>query len=241
MCRSTDLKRPSRRGRDGRRGLRSGSAAGDGQSRQLGRARGASAAPRRLSVPRPADEEATAPPSLSDSLAGVAQRAQQNKEKIRVEGFALGSDKDRVGESLKRANQGAIRLLAKRFDAQQIEVVATGRRAGRCVRISAVAGESKPQQPGQPAGAPGKPPSDEPSATPSSCRRRRSPSRRADPRGQHAEPRRRSQAGLLLRSDLARGSEKFAFGRALLDNPSGRHARCRPVTVLRHGQFLGGA
>src|SRR6185436_7809409 len=112
-----------------------------GKAESSGRGAGASAAPS-AAVPKPVSS-APQRRSLSDSLSGVAQRARQNKEKIRVEGFALGGDKDRVGESLKRANLVRDRLLQNGLTPEQIEVVATGQSAqGEAVRISALAGEN---------------------------------------------------------------------------------------------------
>jgi hypothetical protein len=118
--------------------------------------------------------------SLDDSLAGVAQRAQQSKEKIRVEGFALGSDKDRVNESLKRANQVRDRLVQNGLPAEQIEVIGTGRAAqGDAVRIMAIQGEANnPISPPNPASLP---PTSR-SAAPSSCRACRSRSKRVNRR-----------------------------------------------------------
>jgi hypothetical protein len=155
-------------------------------------------------MPMPVSKKAPHRRSLQDSLAGVAQRAQQNKEKIRVEGFALGDDKDRVAESLKRANLVRDRLLQNGLTSDQIEVVATGRAAqGDAVRIMAVQNESKPQQPTSSAALPGKPASEEPlgnafflSATPLTIEKGRSAlvsmlSHDVD-----------GQTGLLLRPDL---------------------------------------
>jgi hypothetical protein len=188
----------------------------------------------------------TRPParkSLDDSLAGVAQRAQQSKEKIRIEGFALGGDKDRVGESLKRANQVRDRLVQNGLPAAQIEVIGTGRSTqGDAVRIMAIQGEAKPQQPGASStGAkPGQPTNDEPlgnafflSGAPLTVEK--------------------GQSALIsmLSSDVsalpvyyfdpisARGSEKFAFRAALLENPSEHTLDAGPFTVYADGQFLG--
>lgn len=181
--------------------------------------------------------------SLDDSLAGVAQRAQQSKEKIRIEGFALGGDKDRVGESLKRANQVRDRLVQNGLPAAQIEVIGTGRPTqGDAVRIMAIQGEAKPRQPGaSSSGAkPGQPVSDEPlgnafflSGAPLTVEK-----------GQSA-------LVSMLSSDVsalpvyyfdpisARGSEKFAFRAALLENPSEHTLDAGPFTVYADGQFLG--
>jgi hypothetical protein len=179
--------------------------------------------------------------SLSDSLAGVAQRAQQNKEKIRIEGFALGTDKDRLGESLKRANQIRDRLLQNGLTADQIEVVANGRAAqGDAVRIMAVQGETKPQQPGQPATAPGKPASDEPlgnafflSGTPLTIEKGQSALVSMLSHDVSAKP------VYYFDPISARGSEKFAFRAALLENPSDDTLDAGPFTVYADGQFLG--
>lgn len=179
--------------------------------------------------------------SLADSLAGVAQRAQVNKEKIRVEGFALGSDKDRVGESLKRANQIRDRLMQNGLSADQIEVVASGRAAqGDAVRIMAVQGETKPQQPGQTAAAPGKPPADDPLGSAFFL----SPTPLTIEKGQSALVSMLShdvsaKAVYYFDPISARGSEKFAFRAALLDNPSDDTLDAGPFTVYADGQFLG--
>jgi hypothetical protein len=179
-------------------------------------------------------------PSLSDSLAGVAQRAQQNKEKIRIEGFALGNDQDRVAESLKRANQVRDRLLQNGLTADQIEVVATGRAAqGDAVRIMAVQGETKPQQPGQAATA-GKPPSDEPlgsafflSGTPLTIAKGQSALVSMLSDDVRAKP------VYYFDPISTRGSDKFAFRAALLENPSDDTLDAGPFTVYADGQFLG--
>ena len=178
--------------------------------------------------------------SLQDSLAGVAQRLIRS-EKIRIEGFALGSDKDRVGESLKRANLVRDRLLQNGLTAEQIEVVGNGATAqGDAVRIMAVAGESKPQQPGQPAAAPGKPPSDEPlgnafflSSTPLTVEKGQSALVSMLSHDVEAKP------VYYFDPISARGSEKYAFRAALLENPSDDTLDAGPFTVYADGQFLG--
>jgi len=203
--------------------------------------RGASAAPASVHSSLPVSKAAKRRPSLADSLAGVTQRARQNKEKIRVEGFALGGDKDRVGESLKRANLVRDRLLQNGLTAEQIEVVATGQTAqGDAVRISAVSGESKPEQPGQPAAAPGKPPSDEPlgsafflSSTPLTIEKGQSALVSMLSHDVVAKP------VYYFDPISARGSEKFAFRAALLENPSDDTLDAGPFTIYADGQFLG--
>jgi hypothetical protein len=209
----------------------------NGATRNFG---GGQAAPSSASVPKPSMAMKRRA-SLSDSLAGVAQRAQQNKEKIRIEGFALGTDKDRVGESLKRANQIRDRLVQNGLTAEQIEVVANGRAAqGDAVRIMAVQGENKPQQPGQPAAAPGKPPSDEPlgnafflSPTPLTIQKGQSALVSMLSHDVSAKP------VYYFDPISARGSEKFAFRAALLENPSDDTLDAGPFTVYADGQFLG--
>jgi hypothetical protein len=203
-----------------------------------GRGAGASA---RAALPKPMTKKA-APHrrDLQDSLAGVAERAQQNKEKIRIEGFALGSDKDRVAESLKRANQVRERLLQNGVKADQIEVVASGRAAqGDAVRILAIPTEAKPEQPA-PSTAADTHGADDPlgsafflSRTPLTVEK-----------GQSALVSMLSsevQAKPVYYFDpiSARGSDKFAFRAALLENPSDDTLDAGPFTVYADGQFLG--
>lgn len=179
--------------------------------------------------------------SLDDSLAGVAHRARANKEKIRVEGFALGSDKDRLGESLKRANQIRDRLVQNGVAADQIEVVATGRAAqGDAVRIMAVQAETQPQQAAESKTAPGKPSVDEPlgnafflSRTPLTIEKGQSALVSMLSQDVEAKP------VYYFDPISARGSEKFAFRAALLENPSNDTLDAGPFTVYAEGQFLG--
>lgn len=201
-----------------------------------GAGRGAAAAPKPAVMKRPERRK-----SLADSLAGVAQRAQQNQEKIRIEGFALGSDKDKVAESMKRANLVRDRLLQNGLRADQVEVVATGRAAqGEAVRIMAVQGEAKPQQPGQTKAPQGKPSVDEPtgnafflSATPLTVEKGQSALVSMLSHDVVAKP------VYYFDPISARGSEKFAFRAALLDNPSDDTLDAGPFTVYADGQFLG--
>ena len=201
---------------------------------------GGMAAPSSAPMPRPS-KKASRRASLTDSLAGVAQRAQQNKEKIRIEGFALGGDKDRVGEALKRANQIRDRLLQNGLTADQIEVVANGRAAqGDAVRIMAVQGEAKPQQPAQPAALAGKPQTEEAignafflSATPLTIEKGQSALVSMLSHDVSAKP------VYYFDPISARGSEKFAFRAALLENPSDDTLDAGPFTIYADGQFLG--
>jgi hypothetical protein len=213
------------------------SASGVGRGASAGMAAPASAPMPKSSVRKTGPRR----PSLQDSLAGVAQRAQQNKEKIRIEGFALGSDKDRVGESLKRANQVRDRLLQNGLKPDQIEVVGNGVAAqGDAVRIMAIQGEAKPQQPGQPAAAPGKPANDEPlgsafflSGTPLTVEKGQSALVSMLSHDVEAKP------VYYFDPISARGSEKFAFRAAMLQNPSDDTLDAGPFTVYADGQFLG--
>jgi hypothetical protein len=203
--------------------------------------RGASALPAPALRKPQVSKKAAQRPSLDDSIAGVAQRAQHSKEKIRIEGFALDGDKDRAGESLKRANRVRDRLLQNGLPADQIEVVGTGRATqGEAVRIMAVQNEAKPQQATQPQSALGKGAVDEPlgnafflSGGPLTVEK-----------GQSALVSMLSQ-DVIAKSVYyfdpisARGSEKFAFRAALLENPSEHTLDAGPFTVYADGQFLG--
>lgn len=212
-----------------------GSGAGRGSSG------GGLAAPASAPMPKPSVAKKAPRRSLQDSLADVAQRAQHNKEKIRVEGFAMSGDKDRVGESLKRANQIRDRLLQNGLRADQIEVVANGAPAqGGPVRILAVQADAKPQQPSQPPAAAGKPPSDEPlgnafflSGTPLTVEKGQSALVSMLSRDVSAKP------VYYFDPISARGSEKFAFRAALIDNPSEDTLDAGPFTVYADSQFLG--
>lgn len=180
-------------------------------------------------------------PTLQDSLAGVARRARQNQEKIRIEGFALGSDKDRVGASLERANQVRQRLLENGLRAEQIEVVASGRVApGEAVRILAVQADAKPQQASSTAGAKTPTSADEPlgsafflSSTPLTVEKGRSALVSTLSADVQAKP-------VYYYDPIStRGSDKFAFRAALLENPSNDTLDAGPFTVYADGQFLG--
>lgn len=189
----------------------------------------------------PIAKRASRRPSLQDSLAGVAQRAQQNKEKIRIEGFALGNDKDRVAASLERANQVRERLLQNGVRPDQIEVVASGRAAqGEAVRIMAVQSEAKPQQPASNPAVGGKQSADEPlgrafflSRTPLTVEKGQSALVSMLSRDVRAKP------VYYFDPISARGSDKFAFRAAMLENPSDDTLDAGPFTVYADGQFLG--
>lgn len=209
-----------------------------------GRSAGATAAPSAAPSPgKLAHSKAANRPSLDDSLAGVAQRAHQRKEKLRVEGYALGGDKDRAGESLKRANQIRDRLVQNGVAADQIEVIGTGRTTqGDAVRILAVQGEAKPQQAAGETTAPvaGKPVVDEPlgnafflSATPLTIEKGSSALVSMLSQDVDAKP-------VYYYDPIStRGSEKFAFRAVLLENPSEHALDAGPFTVYAEGQFLG--
>jgi hypothetical protein len=180
-------------------------------------------------------------PTLQDSLVGVARRAQQLQEKIRVEGFALGTDKDGASESLKRANQVRDQLVQNGVSAEQIEVVANGRVAqGEAVRILALQSEAKPQQGNASPKQPGEVAVDEPlgsafflSSTPLTVEKGRSALVSMLSRDVTAKP------VYYFDPISARGSEKFAFRAALLENPSNDMLDAGPFTVYADGQFLG--
>jgi hypothetical protein len=176
--------------------------------------------------------------SLDDAIGGVVARAMQNKEKIRIEGFALAGDGDRVGASLSRANQVRDRLMAGGLPADQIEVVGTGQAAqGDAVRILAVQGETQAQQPkGTTTGSESSDPIGDAfflSGTPMTVEKGS------------------SALVSILSSDVAadlvyyydplsaRGSDKLAFRAALIENPSEHTLDAGPFTVYAEGQFLG--
>jgi hypothetical protein len=204
-----------------------------------GRGAGAPAAAppaRKMAYPKSARQR-----PLDDSLAGVATRARQSKEKIRVEGYALGSDKDPASESLKRANQIRDRLVQNGLPAEQIEVVDTGRAAqGDAVRIVALANERKPELPSQAPPTPGKAAADEPlgsafflSDKPLTVEKGRSALVSMLSREVKASP------VYYFDPISSRGSDKFAFRAALLENPSEHTLDAGPFTVYADGQFLG--
>ncbi|HYJ08890.1 MAG TPA: DUF4139 domain-containing protein [Polyangiaceae bacterium] len=205
-----------------------------------GRGTGAAAAPTPAKLARP---KAANRPSLDDSLTGVAQRAQQRKEKLRIEGYALGSDKDRAAESLKRANQIRDRLVQNGVAADQIEVIGTGRTTqGDAVRILAVQSDAKPEQAAgeKAASITGKSVVDEPlgnafflSATPLTIEKGNSALVSMLSQDVDAKP------VYYYDPISARGSEKFAFRAALLENPSEHTLDAGPFTVYAEGQFLG--
>lgn len=182
-------------------------------------------------------------PSLDDSLAVVAQRAQQRKEKLRIEGYAVGGDKDRNAESLKRANQVRDRLVQNGVAPDQIEVIGTGRTTqGEAVRVLAIQSEIKAQQGlDNPAtSAPGKPAVDEPlgnafflSSTPLTVEK--GSSALVSMLSQDVE----AKSVYYYDPISARGSEKFAFRAALLENPSEHTLDAGPFTIYAEGQFLG--
>ncbi len=184
----------------------------------------------------------SAPPppraNFDEAVAGIAQRAQKNKEKIRIEGYARAGDKDRAAESLKRANVMRDKLVANGVPVDQIEVVGTGQMAQKeAVRVLAVQGEAKAEQPPPSPDASG---GDEPlgqafflGGTPLTIEKGK------------------SALVSMLSSEVkaervyyydpisSRGSQKFAFRAVMVDNPSPHTLDAGPFTVYADGQFLG--
>jgi hypothetical protein len=177
--------------------------------------------------------------SLDDSLHGVAERARQNKEKIRVEGYALAADGDRAASSLGRANAVKDRLISIGLPEDQIEVVGTGRVAqSDAVRILAVQGDASPRQAAAP--APASAPADDPlgqayflSKTPLTIEDGSS----ALVSVLNAE----IEAKPVYYYDpiSSRGSKKFAFRAVLVENPTEHTLDAGPFTVYADEQFLG--
>ncbi len=179
--------------------------------------------------------------TLDDSLAGVAQRAVQRQEKIRVEGYAVSGDVDRGAESLKRAHQIRDRLVQNGLPAEQIEVVGTGRTtSGDAVRILAVQADAKPEQPGSAVAAAGNAGAGEPlgsafflSAAPLTVEKGQSALVSMLSHDVVAKP------VYYFDPISARGSDALAFRAVLLENPSEHTLDAGPFTVYADGQFLG--
>jgi hypothetical protein len=170
-----------------------------------------------------------------DGLAGVAQRARQTKQKIRIEGYARPEDADRKSASLANANQVRDGLIKDGVPAEQIEVVGTGQASmGDTARVLAV-GANAPG-PAQPT-ATG---SDEPlgdayflTQVPLDVEKNHSAMVNVLSAEVHAEP-------VYFYDPLsARGSKRFAFRAVLFDNPTPHTLDPGPVTVYADGQFLG--
>jgi hypothetical protein len=195
---------------------------------------GASNAPRK-SGPRPK----SASVSLDDSLQGVAARARQNKEKIRVEGYALPGDGDRAGGSLSRANAVRDRLVSIGLPAEQIEVVGTGRVAqSDAVRILAVRTDAPAQQAAAPDPLNAQP--DEPlgqayflSKAPLTIEKGESALVSVLSAEIEAKP------VYYYDPISSRGSKKFAFRAVLVENPTEHTLDAGPFTVYADEQFLG--
>lgn len=207
----------------------------DEESADYGSGRGAGAGMAKPSSasPRPSKRKA----SLDDAVSAVVERAVQNKEKIRIEGYAVSGDQDRVGASLSRANLMRDKLLAGGLPPDQIEVIGTGQAArGDAVRILAVQGQSVAQQP--------KAPSNEQANEPIGDAFFLSKTPLTVEKGTSALV---SMLDTEVKAELvyyydplsARGSDKLAFRAALIENPSEHTLDAGPFTAYADGQFLG--
>jgi hypothetical protein len=198
---------------------------------------GAPGYPRNAAAPVPAEmdpaegEEA----GTDGGLAQVAQRARATKQKIRIEGYARPTDKDRREASL--ANENAVRdgLVKNGVPLDQIDVVATGSVSNDVARVVAV-GDTQPQ-PGQASSTTG---TDEPlgdayflTQRPLDVEKNHSAMVSVLAVDVKAEP-------VYFYDPISpRGSKRFAFRAVAFSNPSEHTLDPGPVTVYADGQFLG--
>ncbi len=171
-------------------------------------------------------------------LAGLAKRALKNKQKVRVEGFALPGDSNKKQASLARANAVKDELVANGIPASSIETVATGKVNTRDgVRLVAIPqGSVRPQQAKRPEAG---------SAT--------DPIGSAyfvAPKPMNIEKDHSAMVNILTTKTKAeqlyyydpvsdRGSKRFAFKAVRIENPSKYTLDSGPFTVYSDNQFLG--
>ncbi|HEX2736246.1 MAG TPA: DUF4139 domain-containing protein [Polyangiaceae bacterium] len=208
------------------------SSVGSGQGQGLGARRAAPS----VRAPKPAKPRKSA--SVDEAVSAVVTRALQNNEKIRIEGFAVSGDQDRVAASLSRANVMRDRLLAGGLPADQVEVVGTGKAAqGEAVRILALQGEVKAEQPKPTSAADqaGDPIGDAFFLSPTPLTVNKGSSALVSILNSEVK------AELVYYYDplSARGSDKLAFRAALVENPSEHTLDAGPFTAYSEGQFLG--
>ncbi|MBI4704037.1 MAG: OmpA family protein [Deltaproteobacteria bacterium] len=176
---------------------------------------------------------------VQSRVQGLASELKNSRERVRIEGYAQGGDKDPRDASLQRANALRDQLIAGGVPAEQIEAVGTGQPSGSdAVRI--VATEEKPAQPEQPKEAQEGAGEGQPigsahflSGQPMTIAKDQS-----------------AMVGLLDTETeakrvyfydpiSARGSQRFAFSAVRLRNPSEYTLDSGPFTVYAESQFLG--
>ena len=168
------------------------------------------------------------------TLVAVANRAQQSKKRIRVEGYAVTGEEDAKNASLRRANTVRDELVRNGVPETQIDVVATGQvRDGSGVRVLEL--DQAQGQPQQAANEDGSPIGDAYflSEAPMTLARDQ------------------SAMVSLLRAEVdaksvyyydplsERGSKRYAFRAVRLENPTEDTLDSGPFTVYADGKFLG--
>ncbi|MCB9589972.1 MAG: DUF4139 domain-containing protein [Polyangiaceae bacterium] len=170
----------------------------------------------------------------ANAAGNIAARAQQHG-RIRVEGYAKPGDDDGARASLDRANKARDLLIANGVDADNIEVVATGKTNTEGVRVIAVDQPVAPEQPKHSKGT-----AEEPTGsayfmakTPMSIERDHSAMISLVKAKTEVEP------VYYYDPVSARGSQQFAFKAVRIKNPTQYTLDQGPFTVYAKGQFLG--
>ncbi|MGE3670918.1 MAG: DUF4139 domain-containing protein [Polyangiaceae bacterium] len=174
------------------------------------------------------------PRKAANAAGNIAARAQQHG-RIRVEGYAKPGDDDGARASLDRANKARDLLIANGVDADNIEVVATGKTNSEGVRVIAVDQPVAPEQPKQAQGAPEDPTGSAyfMAKTPMSIERDHSAMISLVKAKTEVEP------VYYYDPVSARGSQQFAFKAVRIKNPTQYTLDQGPFTVYAKGQFLG--
>ena len=168
-------------------------------------------------------------------LRALAQRALDNDQRVRIEGFAKPGEADRHGASLARANAIKDELVAQGIPEAKLDVVGTARVAnGDGARLVAVPlAPTKPEQPKSSEGA-------EPIGS----------AYFVAPKPMTIEKDHSAMVSILTASTKAepvyyydpvsaRGSKRFAFKAVRFENPSSYTLDSGPFTVYAERQFLG--
>ncbi|MEZ4222829.1 MAG: hypothetical protein R3B13_17945 [Polyangiaceae bacterium] len=179
-----------------------------------------------------------AAPKPEPPILGMAQRALQNKQKVRIEGFARPDEADKNRAAMARANAVRQLLVDNGIPASELEVVANPNASARDgVRLVAVS-KSPPQA--EQAKATETTSSNDPigsayfvAPTPMSIEKNHSAMVSIMTTNTQAEP-------LYYYDPIsARGSRQFAFKAVRFDNPSPYTLDGGPFTVYSDSQFLG--